>query len=162
MNKNNKEFIEIYEGEIKRLIKKNEALRAFVEKKENDLYRLQHEKKLMQRELEKLSGIVNSMEQEAKQNVGYKEKVESLTNEKANLICIVNDLRQNTLKDKKFSELASQVENETQKVAYHQEQLKVKERQLKEFMKENEVTNGLMENHVQMLKDKHSWGKLDD
>lgn len=156
MTENNNEFIEIYEDEIKRLVKKNEDLRVLAEEKENNLHALQHEKVLMQRDLEKVTKLGTSIEQLAKQNALYKEKMESLANERVNLTCIVEGLRKNALKYEESSELSSKLEIEKQKVVSLQEKLKLKDRQLNELVKEKEVNSGLVENNTELLELKAS------
>lgn len=156
MTENNNEFIEIYEDEIKRLVKKNEDLRVLVEEKENNLHALQHEKVLMQRDLEKVTNLAASMKQLTKQNVLYKEKLESLTNEKVNLTCIVDSLRKNALKYEESNELSSKLEIEKQKVASLQEKLKLKDGQLNGLVKEKEANSGLVENNTEFLELKAS------
>lgn len=156
MSENNNEFIEIYEDEIKRLVKKNEDLRVLVEEKENNLHALQHEKVLMQRDLEKVTKLAVSMEQLTKQNSLYKEKLESLTNEKVNLTCIVDGLRQNALKYEESSELSSKLEIEKQKVASLQEKLELKDGQLNALVKEKEANSGLVKNNIEFLELKAS------
>lgn len=156
MTENNNEFIEIYEDEIKRLVKKNEDLRVLVEEKENNLHALQHEKVLMQRDLEKVTNLAASMKQLTKQNVLYKEKLESLTNEKVNLTCIVDSLRKNALKYEESNELSSKLEIEKQKVASLQEKLKLKDGQLNGLVKEKEANSGLVENNNEFLELKAS------
>lgn len=153
---NNNEFIEIYEDEIKRLIKKNEDLRISLEKKENSLNVLQHEKTLIQRDFEKIGNLTATIEQLTKQNALYKGKLESLTNEKVNLTCIIDSLRQNTMKHEESDELLSKLEIEKQKVTSLQDKLKIKDEQLNSLIREKEANSILAENQAEFLELKTS------
>lgn len=136
---NNNEFIEIYEDEIKRLIKNNEALRVSLEKKENGLMVLQHDNTVMQKELDKLNSLAVSIEQLTKQNELYKEKVDYLTNEKVKLTSSIDGLRKNALKYQEYDELSTKLEIEKQKVATLQEKLKTKSVSTNSMIEEKEA-----------------------
>lgn len=157
---NNKEFIEIYEDEIKRLVQKNEVLRVSVEEKENTLNVLQHEKAIMQKDLEKVNSLALSMEKLTKQNALYKEKLESLTNEKVKLNCLVDELRQNSLKCEESRELSTKLEIEKQKVVSLQEQLKIKDAQLNSLMNDKEANISLIENQSEFVELKEDNEKM--
>lgn len=157
---NNKEFIEIYEDEIKRLVQKNEVLRVSVEEKENTLNVLQHEKAIMQKDLEKVNSLALSMEKLTKQNALYKEKLESLTNEKVKLNFLVDELRQNSLKCEEPRELSTKLEIEKQKVASLQERLKIKDAQLNSLMNDKEANISLIENQAEFVELKEDNEKM--